>query len=361
MAITWMDDFTCYGTDVNRALRLLDGVYASVSRFDLQADPDPSTAGAQVLRGFGGGLGGEIRKVMPTSQATVGVAARLWPAALPPSSLYGMNPFVFYDAGGNIHITIMINPSGYIEAYRNDWRDVGNRTLLGTSSTPVMTANAWRHLECKVLIHLSAGTVEVRAEGITVLNLSGIRTLGNVGGPATSVGIIGMMTPQDGGAPAMYWKDFITWDSTGAANTNFLGSCQVLKCTPSSDTSLGWTPSTGTTGFNLINETTPDDDGTYISAPFPLPSASQFQLTDLPVNVTTVKAVQLMHRSKKTDGGDGNLQVTAVSGANTALGADRPITTAYTYMWDVFDLDPSGSAWSRTLVNALQLKLNRTL
>jgi hypothetical protein len=51
----------------------------------------------------------------------------------------------------------------------------------------------------------------------------------------------------------------------------------------------------------------------------------------------------------------------AVSGANTGNGVDRPITTAYTYMWDIFDLDPSGSAWSRTLVNALQMKLNRTL
>lgn len=361
MAIQWMDDFTCYGTDTNRALRLLDGVYASVSRFDLQADPDPNSAGAMVLRGTGGGLGGEIRKVLATSQATVGVAARLWLGGLPSIANYGMIPFAFFDSNANVHVQIMVNPSGYIEAWRNDWRDLGNRTLLGTSTTPVVTANAWRHLECKVLIHLTAGTVEVRAEGITVLNLSGIRTLGNVGSPATSVGIVSVLSPQDGGSPAMYLKDYIIWDSTGAANTNFMGSCQVLKLTPNGDTTLGWTPSTGTTGYNLINETTPDDDGTYISAPFPLPGNSQFTLTDLPLNVSSVRGVQLMHRSRKTDGGDGNIQTSAVSGANTGNGADRPITTAYTYMWDIFDLDPSGSAWSRTLVNALQLKLNRTL
>lgn len=361
MATQWMDDFTSYGTDTNRALRLLDGVYASVSRFDLQADPDPSSAGAMVLRGTGGGLGGEIRKPLSSVQATVGAAARIWPAALPSVAWYGMIPFSFADANANVHIQIAINPSGYIEAYRNDYRDLTNRVLIGTSSTPVMTANAWRHLECKVLIHLTAGTVEVRAEGVTVLNLSGIRTLSAIGGAATSVGMVSAMSPQDGGAPAMYWKDLILWDSTTGNNNNFFGSCQVLKITPNGDTTLNWTPSTGTTGYNLINETTPDDDGSYVSAPFPIPGISQFTLTDLPVNVSTVRAVQIMHRSRKTDGGDGNIQTSAVSGANTGNGADRPITTAYTYFWDIFDLDPSGSAWSRTLVNALQLKLNRTL
>lgn len=361
MAIQWLDDFTCYGTDTNRNLRLLDGVYAQATRFDLQADPDPNSAGAMVMCGHGGGLGGELRKVLQNSQATVGAAARIWPAALPPSAWYGMIPFAFMDANANIHIEIAINPSGYIEAYRNDYRDLGNRTLLGTSTTPVMTANAWRHLECKVLIHASAGTIEVRAEGFTVLNLTGIRTTSYVGGAAVSVGIVSMISSQDGSAPAMYAKDFMVWDSTGTVNNNFMSTCQVLKLIPNGDTTLGWTPSSGTTGYNLINETTPDDDTNYISAPFPLPGNSQFTLTDLPVNVSTVRGVQLMHRSRKIDGGDGNIQTSVVSGANTGNGADRPITTAYTYMWDIFDLDPSGTVWSRTLVNALQLKLNRTV
>jgi hypothetical protein len=69
-----------------------------------------------------------------------------------------------------------------------------------------------------------------------------------------------------------------------------------------------------------------------------------------------------IHRSRKTDAGDGNIQVGAISGASTGLGADRPITTAYTYWWDIFDTDPAtAAAWSRTSVNAMNLQLNRTL
>jgi hypothetical protein len=67
-----------------------------------------------------------------------------------------------------------------------------------------------------------------------------------------------------------------------------------------------------------------------------------------------------IQRSRKSDGGDGGLQVGLISGANTGLGANRQISSAYTYWWDIFDNDPGGGAWSRPLVNALVLQLNRT-
>lgn len=361
MAIQWMDDFSSYGTDVNKNVRLLDGPYAAAVRFDLQADPDLNGIGAQVLRGFGGGLGGDFRKVLNTPQTTVGMASRVWLASLPSIPLAGICPHVFKDTNNNVHITIMINPSGYIEAYRNAYSDGVNRVLLGTSASPAIGANGWRHIETKVLLDNAAGTVEVRVEGVTVLNLSGIRTTSNIGGAGTTCGMACMMSPQDSGQPAFYSKDLIVWDGSGTANTNFLGSCTVYKIIPQSDASLNWATSAGSTGYNLINETTPDDDATYIQAGSPAPAAAQFNMTDLPTNVTSVKGVMTMHRSKKTDGGDGNITASVISGANTGVGANRPITTAYTYNWDVFDKDPSGSAWSKTLVNALLLKLDRTL
>jgi hypothetical protein len=69
-----------------------------------------------------------------------------------------------------------------------------------------------------------------------------------------------------------------------------------------------------------------------------------------------------IHRSRKTDGGTGNIQLGVISGAATGLGVDRPITTAYTYWWDVFDSDPNiAAAWTKAAVNAMNLQLNRTL
>lgn len=357
-----MDDFTSYGTDTNRSARLLDGAYGAVNLFSLQADPDPNSTGAQVLQGTGGGLGGDIRKVLTGPQTTVGMANRLWMTGLPPGPNQGFCFHVYKDVNAHVHIQLQVNPSGYIEAWRNAFTDTGLRTLLGTSTTPVMSANAWRHIESKVVFDATTGgSIEVRVEGIQVLLLTGIKTTSDVVGAAATCSMVGAMSPQDNAGILFYFKDLIVWDGTGTTNNTFMGSCIVYKIIPQSDVTLNWTTSSGLTGYNLINDATPDDDTNYIYAPYPAPSPSTFNLTDLPANVSSVRGVQVMHRSRKADGGDGNVQTTLISGANNAVGADRPITTAYTYWWDIFDKDPSGSSWSRTLVNALQLKLNRTL
>jgi hypothetical protein len=69
-----------------------------------------------------------------------------------------------------------------------------------------------------------------------------------------------------------------------------------------------------------------------------------------------------IHRSRKTDGGDGNMQLGVISAAATGLGSNRPITTAYTYWYDIFDADPNGAAaWTRISFNAINLQLNRTV
>lgn len=358
--INWMDNFNIYGTDAGNAARLLNGVYADTGRTDLQTDPDPTATG-KVARKFGGGLGGELRKVLPTARTTIGALARFWLSNLPPNPGIGYCPsfFSFRDQNNVAHIRISLDPSGNIVIFRND---AGGEVQIGITSTPVLVANAWKHMESKVFLDPAAGTVEVRIEGITVLTLSGIRTTSNVGGAIASCLNVAQQSCQTGGACDLYMKDYIIWDNTGTFNNDFMGSCQVMKIIPDGDVALNWTPSAGTTGYNLINEVTPDDDGTYISAPYPAPAAYKCSLSDLPVTVTSVRGVMPIHRSRKTDGGDGNIQIGLVSGGTTGLGSNRPITTAYTYWWDVFDADPNGNiAWSRLSTNALNLQLNRTV
>jgi hypothetical protein len=363
MAVNFMDNFNIYGTDAGRAARMLNGVYAETTRADLQVDPDPTAGGGQVLRKFPGGLGGDCRKVINTARVTVGAAARIWFTSLPPAPGDGECPtmFSFRDVNNLIHVDITIDPSGNIVARR---QDAGVQVQLGITANPVIVANAWKHIEAKVKIDNAVGTVEVRVEGITVLNLAGIDTFTNQPGAVASIQQVAQKSAQDGGAaPTMYVKDYIIWDTTGAFNNDFMGSCQVLKIIPDADVALNWTPVPGPAGYNMINLVTPADDVNYISAAAPgIPAAYKCSLSDLPVTVTSVRAIMPVHRSRKTDGGDGNIQIGAISGASTGLGADRPITTAYTYWYDVFDADPNGNvAWSRVSVNNLNLQINRTL
>jgi hypothetical protein len=353
--INWMDNFTIYGTDAGRVARLLNGVYAEAAGFvDLFADPDPSAGGQFCLKL--GPLGGtRLRKVLPIARTTIGVAARYWMAALPDFAGGGPN-ISWRDVANNVHVYLTVDPSGNIQAYRHDG---GVDVLLGATVNPALVANAWQHVEAKVFLDAAAGTVEVRVEGATVLNIAGVRTTSNVAGVVASCQNIQFSNVND---ITWYLKDLIIWDITTAFNSNFMGSCIVYKIIPNGDVALNWTPSGGATGFNLINELTPDDDGTYISAPSPAPAAYKCSLSDLPLTVTSVRGVMPIHRSRKTDGGDGNIQIGAISGAATGLGVDRPITTAYTYWWDIYDADPNtAGAWSRLSVNAMNLQLNRTL
>lgn len=350
MAGQWLDDFHGYGND---ATKLLNGAYAEASTVTLVADPDPTAGGALVA--FGGG-GGMLRRVLSAAQTTVGVAGRFWPINLSGETTI----MTVSDVNNLVLCFVTFDASGFIKAYRND---TAGFVLLGTSPAPAMLANAWQHMEAKFVIDAAAGTIEVRREGVSLLTVGPVRTTSDrVGAVASSQNVVLFKTSTIPLAVAYYVKDFAIWDGTGARNNNFLGSRTCKRLHPVSDAAFPWGASSGVTGWNRINADAPLDDGSYIFADATPPAASLFDLEDLPINVTSVAFVMPIHRSRKTDGGDGNLQTGLKSSATTGLGANRPVTTAYTYYGDVFDSDPNGGgAWSVAAVNALQLQLNRTL
>jgi hypothetical protein len=339
-----------YGTTTSF---LSDGMYAEVSDLVLVEDPDPIITGtvAQVSGGVVNGKSNKLRKVLPSGQATVGMGARWYLPSLPSNSAHP-HPFRFLDVSNNEVASVEVETTGAITVNYNG--------SSFTTTGPVIVSNAWQHVEAKVFVNATTGTIQVRVEGTVVINLTALNTgTNNIAQVALCAENSGatLMTPDH-----YYVKDWIIWTGAGTVNNDFLGSCAVYEIIPSSDDTFNWAASSGTTGFNLINESPPDDNTSYIYAVYPAPVASKFNLTDLPSTVTSVKGLYVVHRSKKTDGGDGNLQAGLVSGSSTALGTDRPLTTAYTYWADISELDPATStAWTRISVNAAKLQLNRTL
>lgn len=357
MSTQWMDDFSSYGTGSTSAANMLNGLYAECN-FVCATDPDPHGSGLPVLQcGVSSFYDGKVqRKTLTSNQTTVGIATRWWLNSLPSATNQWPKFAEFRSQENNNHIYISCDPSGYLYAARVD---NGGDVTVATSSSPVVIANAWYHYEVKVVFDATNGSIEVRQEGVRKLYVTGIRTTSNVSGTTASCGNVVIANSGGSGAgPLFYIKDYIVWDGTGAQDNDFFGSCQVYKLLPSGDVSLGWTPSTGTTGYNLINETTPDDDTTYISAASAL--SSTFNLTDTPVDTTSVKSVMVVHRSRKLDGGDGNVKVSLV-GSGTENGTDRPITTAYTYWFDVFDLAPDGLGWTKVKADAVEVTIARTV
>lgn len=354
MSLVWADfpsgHTGLYGTNTSF---MDDGLYAAVGGdASLGEDPDPNVTGnvLTISRGAQNGIGQKLRFILPSAQATFGMSARIWLPSLPSNSAHP--PFFRFEDGANAEI-FRIEPTttGALQVFYAG----GDSTTVA----PVMVANAWQHIEVKVTVSATVGTIEIRREGVAVLELTGLNT-GTASAEQCSI-----CSRNNGSTlqtPSTYYvKDWVIWDGAGSINNDFLGSVIVYPLLTASDISLNWTPSTGATGFDLIDEA-PPVDGDYIEAPDPAPAPAVMSLTDLPADVTSVKGLITVVRAAKTDGGDGNLQTSLISNAVTGNGTDRAITTAFSYYRDVFELDPDTSAaWLPSAVDAADIQFDRTV
>lgn len=340
-----------YGTNTSY---MLNGVWAQLfiggsGSISLVEDPDPNVEG-NVFRMGGSSGSARARIVNPAgAQATSGVGVRMWLSGLPTTT--SIIPAIEFRNGSNVLICdAIVLPDGNLRV-----RNSAGATL-GTTTVPAATANAWLHLEIKALRDAAAGTVELRVNGVSKLELTGL-ALGadNIAQAALSLSISGI-------SDFIYWKDFIYWDGSGSEVNDFQGSVAVRDLLPDGDIALNWTTSSGSTGYNLLDESPPVDTG-YIQAADPPPDPAKFSLTDLPDDVTSVRALIPIVRAVKTDGGDCNIQMGLTpNDTNWDDGADRPITTAFTYYWDVSHLSPATAApWTPVEVNAAYVRVDRTL
>lgn len=343
--ILHMDNFSIYGTTVGF---MDDGIYAQANgSLSLVNDPDGISGGRVARCTSSAASRGIFRFALPTTKTAVGVALRIWCSPLPTGTQDYPTIASFRNGSNNDLATVQIDSTGRLIFYD------GVNTI--TSDAPAITANAWWHLEV-LYDRAGVGSIEVRAEGITVLQDTDLGYSSAT--PIYQVATIGGLSNFTGSLT--YYKDYVIWDTTGSHNNTFLGSVLVTDLVPVSDVALNWTPSTGSNGYSILDNIPPVDT-TYIEAPTPAPSPYVCELSNLPDDVTSVRGLMTVVRATKTDGGDGSLQNSIISNGDTGNGANRPITVAMTYWRDIFETDPdTGSAWLPAAVDAAQLQINRT-
>lgn len=357
MAIQHMDDWSIYGRNISL---MTNGVYAQVfvspnNSVSLVSDPDGTSAGTVLRMASILVDPGLVRYVWPTPQTTLGQACRIWLASIPSVANGSTRFFEFRNAANTALIYGKHNTVGGITIYN------GSDAVIGTTTGPVVTANAWWHHEVKV--DFSAGTCEVRIEGVPVQWTAGgtvLTGLVTTGGPFQQVAIYG-----DGGNYVIedFFKDLVWWDGTGSHNNNFLGAVIVYSMTANGDVTVPWTITGNTTGTAILNNAPPIDASQYLAADSPsIPAQMVYNLGNLPANVTTVRGLMTFIRAKKVDGGDGNLQNGLLSGATQGNGTNRPISASFTYYRDVFETDPATTnSWTVAAANAAQMTMNRTV
>jgi len=363
MAIQWADNFGRYGTGPSSTAALLAGLpYANIGGTggggQVTASPDVNES----VRAFQIGANGnswpiDFRIALPTVvTGTVGIAFRAWLANLPPNDPQRCALVGVQRANGDYIAYARVEQNGAISIIGR----VSNvLTQIATTINPVIQPSSFNHFE---MIHNKAsGTGQFYINGILVssLSYSGVDTVDNVV-------FVNFSNRSDAGISLNMWiKDLYIWDGTGTQNNSVAGTVIVGRLKPVNDVTLGgWTPSTGSTGTPLLAKDAPND-ATYIAgAGSPLPAPSRFDLENLPADVSSVRGLLPVIRVRKVDGGDANIQtgLTPDNGVNYDLGADRPVTSAFTYYFDVSELDPaSATPWSPSAVDAAQLRLDRTV
>lgn len=345
MALLWCDGFDHYGT----LSALTDGVYAEVAAGITLATTNPRTGTHHLA--FSGAS--HVRRVLGGAKTSVGLGAAFYYPALPVANNVG-RLFEFRDATNTAQITIGIQSTGDISVKRGN----AGGTEIGVTASPAITAEAYQHVEAFVLFSNTVGTVEVRVNGVTVISLSGVDTVATANVECSQVAI-GGSAGINGGSPQL--DDLFCYDNTGSYNNTFIGDRRVLTLFPDSNTATAdWTAVGAASGYEAIDEASPDDDTSYITAST-VTDTSEFGLQNLPAGVSTISAVVMVERARKTEAGTANTQVSIVQGVSESAGADKPLTEVYTYRQDVFEIDPNSAApFTPSEVDSLKFKIERT-
>jgi hypothetical protein len=215
--------------------------------------------------------------------------------------------------------TLYQNNLGQIEVHHGG----GNAgALLGTCPL-MMLVNTFYYVEITVHIDSAAGSVAMQIDGVPQFAVAGVNTQNAATAIYDSVIFFTV------GFDAFCQDDIYVKDTLG-----MLGERRVILVTPSSDSApLQWTPSSGVTHFNLVNEIPPDGDGSYVESSVP-GQIDTYGMSALPYTPVTIDTVQTSIFVRKDDAGAREVSI-VVNGTTSAI----VITVTSTYndyleMWD---------------------------
>jgi hypothetical protein len=329
MALIFMDGFDHYATaDMAKKWSAVVGNTIATTQ---------GRRGGGALNG-GASASNYLSKTLPGNFSTLIVGFAFNPSGSYPSS--SSKVLEFLDAGTN-QCSLLVNLDGTLLVNR-----LG--TTIG-STTAAIPLSGFSYIEIKITFHNTAGTVDLRLNGTSVLSLTGLNTRNTANAFANSVRLGQYGSSQSNS----YFDDFYICDTSGTLNNNFLGDVRIDTLFPNADGSNSqFTPSTGTAHFACVDETLPLTSD-FVSAST-IGFKDSYALTDL-TGAATVLAVQVSNLAYKDDAGFRQGANLIRSGSTEAQGATVTLSTTTLYTVSVHETDPATSAaWTQTAVNAME-------
>lgn len=220
-------------------------------------------------------------------------------------------------------------------------------TLKGTGTTP-LTSGQYYYVEMELTIGV-AGRVKVYLDGNLEVDSGVYNTLRTLSGD-----VYGFFLCCPGAGSNATFSDLYVADT-------LLGPQRVSTLMPSGDGALSqWTPLSGTTHFNLVNEQPPDGDTSYVSSSTP-GNIDLYTFPGLAYTPANVFGAQVSFYARKDDVAARQIAAEVRSGGANFVGSTLPVlTTSYidSYL-QCFNTDPfTGLAWTPTGINAAQFGVN---
>jgi len=239
--------------------------------------------------------------------------------------------------GTKLHMT----PAGEFAVFLNE-------DVAYTTSGLGLVKNTWYYMELKVYVHSTAGTIELRIDGDTVLTETGVNTKtgSNDYNSEFSLGGHYMYCHAD-------YDDLYFLDGTGSTNNDFLGIVRVVSILPNAaGDSTQFTPSVGD-NYSCVNEEVTSGD-TYVTSATS-GNLDLYNYTDLSGITTGILGIQINTDLGLTDGTPFGLITECKSNGVTSDDSAQTVSGSWYTKKRVMQLNPDGSvAWTPTTINAAQ-------
>lgn len=254
----------------------------------------------------------------------------------------GGNVLRLFDSA-TLHLAFALLGTGQLQVLRST-------TVLATSAAEqVLSANVWCHIEGRVWIADTSGSVRLLVNGEEWLNYTGdTRNAGNAS--------VNTFTYQNASNSGNIWiSDLYIYQSTAFHTDPWVGDGRVFALRPSgAGTYTQWNSYSGTSAnWQNVDEADPDDDGSYNSVTGS-GKIDSYAFEDISGD-GTVKFVNQWIRSRKDDAGTRTNTHFARSGGANFIGPNFNLGDTYNLFNRFWVTDPSISgSWTVSAINAAE-------
>lgn len=252
---------------------------------------------------------------------------------------------IFFIPGNSNDITITYDPDDNLVRMKIGSSVVDSDT---PSSVGIATTGVWYNCALYVYRHGTNGVISFYVGGELKLQYEG-----DTGNYNTGVYVGGEETLNAWGG-STYVDDFYAEYSTSEEVDLPPPSYRYDLIRATGDSSVSLSRNTGSTNYQQIDDTTPDDDSTYIYGT----SAGledKYTMADYTLEVGyTVSSLIPTARVKKTSSGtDAQIQLGLDQSGTEDYATAQSVSTTYGYHWDRFTDDPLNASWTDAKVDSI--------